>query len=187
MVHQLTKTYRESTNRGRHQDIRTRCRLRTTLKGAVMQRSHLIGMVREIRIRTCVIERELTTDEQRTLMVTGTERSAEGGTSLTIGHKRVGEEERSLCRETICNLTGLTHKAILHLHRVIDRTTVADNGVLADDTCSDKHRRIHRTHHRTLRQTGSTADLTVALDDSVRDILGIDDLHIITDIATIRT
>ena len=187
MVHQLTETDAERTDRGRHQDIGTRSRLRTTLQGSPVQWPHLIGVVREVRVRTGIIERELTTDEQRALMMRGTERSAEGSTGLTVGHERVGEEETGLCREAVGDLTSLSHEAVLHLHTVIDRTTVADDGVLADDTRSDEYRSIHRTHHRTLRETGSTADLTVALDDGVRDVFGIDDLHIVAYIATVRT
>ena len=187
MVHQLTKADAESTNRGGHQDIGTRSRLRTTLECSPVQGTHLIGMVREVRVRASVIERELTANEQRALVVGGTERSAEGSTGLTVGHERVGEEETGLCREAVGDLTSLSHEAVLHLHTVIDRTTVADDGVLADDTRADEYRGIHRTHHRTLRETGSTADLTVALDDGVRDVFGIDDLHIVAYIATVRT
>ena len=144
-------------------------------------------MVREVGVRTCVIERELTADKQRTLMVRRTEGTAECSTGLAIGHKRVGEEQTGLGRKTIGNLTGLTHKTVLHLHGVVDRTTVTDDRVLTDDTRTDKHRGVHRTHHGTLRETGSTADFTITLDDGVGDILGIDNLHIITDIAAIRT
>ena len=63
MVHQFTEADREGTYRSRHQDIRARGRLRTTLQRTVMQRSHLIGMVREVGIRTCVIERELSANQ----------------------------------------------------------------------------------------------------------------------------
>ena len=142
MVHQLAETDAERADGGRHQDIATRSRLRSTLEGSPVQRAHLIGMVREIRVRAGIIERELTTDEQRTLVVGSTEGSAERGTGLTVGHIGVGKEETGLRRETVGNLTGLTHKAVLHLHTVIDRTTVADDGILADDTRTDEYRCI---------------------------------------------
>ena len=144
-------------------------------------------MVREVGVRTGVIERELTADEQRALMVRGREGSAEGRTGLTIGHKRVGKEQAGLGCKSVGNLTGLTHKAVLHLHTVIDRTTVTDNRVLADHARTDKHRGVHRTHHGTLRESGSTTDLAVTFDDGVGDILGIDNLHVVTDIAAVRT
>ena len=85
-------------------------------------------------------------------MMGGRERSAESSTGLTIGHIGISEEQAGLSREAIGNLTGLAHEAILHLHRVVDATAIADNGVFADDTRSDKHRGIHRRHHGTLRQ-----------------------------------
>ena len=120
-------------------------------------------------------------------MVRGTEGTAEGSTGLTIGHKRVGEEQRCFSRKTVGYLTSLTHEAVLHLHGVVDRTTIADNGVLADHTRTNEYRSIHRTHHGTLRESCSTTDLTVTLDDGVGNIFGIDNLHVITDIAAIRT
>ena len=76
-------------------------------------------------------------------MVRGGEGTAEGCTCLTVGHKRVGKEETGLCGETVCNLTGLAHEAVLHLHGVIDATAVADDGVLTDDTRTDKYWGIH--------------------------------------------
>ena len=108
-------------------------------------------------------------------MMRGAERSAEGSTGLTIGHEGVGKEQARLSRKAIRDLAGLTHETVLHLHRVVDRTTVTDDRVL------------HRTHHRTLREAGSPTDLTVTLDDRVGDILRIDDLHIIADKATLGT
>ena len=120
-------------------------------------------------------------------MMRGTEGAAEGSTSLTISHKGVGKEKTSLGRKAIGNLTSLTHEAVLHLHRVIDRATVTDDRVLTDNACTNEYRSIHRRHHRTLREAGGTTDLTVALDDRICDILGIDDLHVVADIATIRT
>ena len=120
-------------------------------------------------------------------MVRCRERTAECSTCLTIGHKRVGKEKTCLGSKSVCYLTGLTHKAVLHLHAVVDRATVADDGVLADNTCSDEYRCIHRAHHRTLTQTCSTANLAVALDDGVGNILGVDDLHVVSDVAAIGT
>ena len=120
-------------------------------------------------------------------MVRGGEWTAEGRTGLTIGHKRVGEEQAGLSSEAIGNLTGLTHEAVLHLHGIVDGTTITDNGVLTDHTRTDEHRGIHRTHHGTLRETGRTTDLTITLDNGIRDILGIDNFHIITDITAIRS
>ena len=187
MVHQLTETHAEGTDRSRHQDISARSCLCATLQSTVVQGTHLIGMVGEVGVRACVIERELTTDQQRALMVRGTEGSAEGGTGLTIRHKRVGEEQAGLSRKTVCHLTGLTHETVLHLHRVVDRATVTDDRVLTDHTRTNEYWGIHRTHHRTLRESCSTTDLTVTLDNRVGDILRIDDLHIITDKATLGT
>ena len=69
MVHQLTKADAESTNLSWHQHVGTRSRLRTTLQDTIVHGAHLIGMVREVGIRAGIIERELTTNEQRALMV----------------------------------------------------------------------------------------------------------------------
>ena len=187
MVHQLTEANGERTNRGRHQDIGTRGGLGATLQRAIVQGAHLIGMVREVSIGAGVIKRELTADQQGTLMMAGTEGTAEGSTGLTIRHERVGKKQARLGGKAIRDLTGLTHETVLHLHGVVDRATVTNDRILTDHTRTDKHRGIHRAHHRTLGETGSTANLAVPLDDRVRDILGIDDLHVITDIATLRT
>ena len=106
--------------------------------------------------------------------------AAEGSTGLTIGHKRVCKEQAGLCCEAIGNLTGLAHEAVLHLHRVINRATITDNRVLADHASTNEYRRILTTQNRTLVQAGTTANLAVALNHGVDDILGIDNLHTIT-------
>ena len=49
-------------------------------------------MVGEIGGRTCIIEREHTSDEETALVVRGCEWTTEGGTCLTITHIAVGEE-----------------------------------------------------------------------------------------------
>ena len=116
----------------------------------------------------------------------GTERSAESSTGLTICHKGIGKEQASLSGKAIRNLTSFTYKAILHLHRVVDRTSVANNRILTNHTCTYEYRGIHRTHHRTLRKTSCATNLTIALDNGIRDVLGIYDFHIITNITTIR-
>ena len=120
-------------------------------------------------------------------MMTGTEGPAECGTGLTIGHEGIGKEERCLSSKPVSNLTSLTHETILHLNRVVYRTAVADNRVLADHACTYEYRRVHRTHHCTLRQPCRTANLTVALDDGIGNILGIHDLHVVADIAPVGT
>ena len=137
MVHQCAKTNAESTDLGRHQHIGTAGRLRTALQGSVVQRSHLVGMVREVGVRTGIVERELTTDEQARLVVAGRERSAESGAGLAMGHVAIGKEYRGFCRETVGNLASLTHETVLHLHAVGDATPARDDAVLADNTRSD--------------------------------------------------
>ena len=64
MVHQLSEANAERANSGRHQHIRARGSLSTTLQSTIVQRTHLIGVVREVGVRACVIERELTTNQQ---------------------------------------------------------------------------------------------------------------------------
>ena len=120
-------------------------------------------------------------------MVRGAEGSAESSTGLTIRHKRVGEEQARLSRKAVGNLASLTHEAILHLHGVIDRAAVTDNRVLTDHSRSDKHGGIHRTHHRTLRKSSCSTDLAVTLDHRVRNILSIDDLHVVTNRSPFRS
>ena len=186
VVHQFAEAHAERTNRGRHQHIRARGRLGAALQGAIVQRTHLIGVVREVGVRASVIERELSADEQRALMVRSRERSAEGGAGLTVGHKRVGKEQTGLGREAIGYLTSLAHEAVLHLHRVVDRATVADNRVLANHTRANEHRRVLTTQNRTLVQSGSATNLAVALDYRVRNILRIDNLHTVTHDAALR-
>ena len=87
MVHQLAEADGEGTDGGRHQHIGTAGRLRAALKRSVMERAHLIGMIGEVGVGACVVERELSADKQRTLVVTGREGAAEGSAGLTIGHE----------------------------------------------------------------------------------------------------
>ena len=117
-------------------------------------------------------------------MMRGRERTTKSSTSLTISHKRIGKEQAGLSRKTIRNLAGFAHKAILHLDRVVDRTAVTDNRVLANHARTNKYRGVHRTHHCTLRQPRSSTDLAITLNDCVRDILCIDYLHVIPDVTT---
>ena len=187
MVHQLAEANREGADSGRHQDIGTRGGLCAALQRTVVQGAHLVGVVREVGVGTRIIERELTADEQARLVVGGRERAAERGAGLTVGHVGVSKEQAGLSRETVGNLAGLAHEAILHLHGIVDGAAVADDGVLADNASADKHRRIHRRHHRTLRQARGTADFAVALNDGVGDVLGVDNLHVIANEATLRT
>ena len=56
MVHQLAKAYAEGTDGGRHQDIGSRGGLRAALQRAIVQRTHLVGVVGEIGVRACIIE-----------------------------------------------------------------------------------------------------------------------------------
>ena len=142
MVHQLAEADREGADGSRHQDVSTRGCLRTTLQRAVMQWSHLVGMVREVGVRACIVERELSTDKQTRLMMAGRERSAESCTGLAIRHERIGKEQAGFSREAIGNLASLAHEAVLHLHAVVDATSVTDDGVLANNTRSDIYRGV---------------------------------------------
>ena len=69
MVHQLAETDAEGTDLGRHQDVGSRGGLRTALQCTVVQGSHFVGVVREVGVRTGIVERELTANQQRALMV----------------------------------------------------------------------------------------------------------------------
>ena len=152
-----------------------------------MQWSHLVGMVREVGVRTGIVERELSANEQARLMVTGREGTAEGGTGLTVSHERISKEEAGLGGEAIGNLAGLAHEAVLHLHGVVDAATVADNGVLANDTRSDIYRCIARRHDGTLLQAGRTVHLAVAHNDRIGNVFRIDYLDVVANESALRT
>ena len=76
----------------RHEHIGATGRFRATFQHTIVHGSHLIGMVREVGCRPSVIERELSANEQRTLMMRSRERSAEGSAGLAIAHETVGKE-----------------------------------------------------------------------------------------------
>ena len=144
-----------------------------------MHRSDLVSMVGEVGGRAGIVEAELCTDEQTALMVTGGKRTAESGASLAVAHIAVGKEHACRSREAIAQLTSLTNKAVLHLHRVDNAGAIVDDGVLTDDACTNIYVGLWRGDNRTVAQPGGTVDLTVVTDNGIGDLLGVDDLHTI--------
>ena len=118
-------------------------------------------------------------------MVRSRERAAESCTGLTVGHIGVGKEYTGLCGKTVGNLAGLTHKAVLHLHRVGDAATIRDNRVFADNTSSNIYRGILRAQDGTIREPCRTINLAVVLHNGIGNLLGIDNFHTITNCATL--
>ena len=113
-------------------------------------------------------------------MVRGREGTAESGTCLAIGHKRIGKEDAGLCREPIGNLAGLADEAVLHLYGVGNRTAIRDDRILADDTRSDVYGIILGTQDGTVAQAGCSVNLALVLDNGIGDLLGVDNLDAIT-------
>ena len=181
MVHQLAETHREGAYLGRHQHVGTAGGLRAALQRSVVQGTHLVSVVREVGVRTGIVERELAADEQARLMVRCREGSAEGGTRLAISHVAVGEEHAGLGSKAVGNLTCLANEAVLHLHAVGDAAAVADDGVLADDSRANIHRGVSRRHDGTVGKTGGAIDFAVVLHHGIGNLLRVDNLHAIAD------
>ena len=92
MVHQLAEAHGERTDGRRHEQVTAACRLRAALQYAPVHRPHLVSVVGEIGPRSCIVEREHTADKQRTLVMGGAERTAEGRAGFPVRHERIGEE-----------------------------------------------------------------------------------------------
>ena len=179
MIHQLAEAYRERADVRRHEYVGTACCLRSSLKRTVMHRSHLVSVVGEVGGRTRIVERELSADKQRALVMGRRERTAESGTRLTVRHIRIGEEHAACRREAVAQLASLTHVAVLHLHAVDDGRSVADDRVLADDARAYIHRGVTVAHQRAVAQTRRSRNLAVVIYHRIGYLLRIDNLHTI--------
>ena len=115
VMHKLAEADAEGADAGRHQDVAAAGCLRAALQHAPVHRTHLVGMVREIRARACVVEREHAADEQRALVVRSREGAAEGSARLAVAHVAVCEEEAVLGRKAVGYLTRFAHEAVLEL------------------------------------------------------------------------
>ncbi len=71
--------------------------------------------------------------------------TTEGCTRLTVAHIAVGEEYGGGGCETVAQLAGLAHEAVLYLHAVDDAGTLGDDGVLDDDSRTDIYVAVNRT------------------------------------------
>ena len=179
MMHELAKADAEGTNGSRHEQISTTRCLCATFQNTPVHRSHLVSMVGEIGSRTGIVETKLRADEQAALMVAGGKRTTEGCAGLAVAHIAVGKKYACRGREAIAQLTSLTNKAVLHLHRVDNAGSVVDDGVLTDDACTNIYVGLWRGDNRTVAQPGGTVNLTVVTDNGIGDLLGVDDLHTI--------
>ena len=185
MVHQLTHTHREGTYLGRHQHIRAAGGLGTALQRSVVDGAHLVGMIGEVGGRAGIIERELSADEQRALVVAGREGTAEGGTRLAVRHVAVGEEDALRGGKTVSYMAGLTHKAVLHLHAIDDARAVAYNRVLANHSRTDIYRVVGPVQDRAVAHARGAVDLAIVVNDGIGDFLRSHNLHVIADDATL--
>ena len=68
-MHEFAEANAESTNLSRHQDVTSAGSFRASFKHTPMHGPHLVGMIREVRARACIVEREHTADEERTFVV----------------------------------------------------------------------------------------------------------------------
>ena len=108
----------------RHQQVSTARCFGATFKESVVHGAHLVGMIAEVSGRTRIIEREHAADEQRTFVVTGSERSAERCTRLAVRHETISKEYARRRRKAIGQLTCLAHKTVLYFHTIDDRRAV---------------------------------------------------------------
>ena len=125
------------------------------------------------------------TDEQRALVVTGRERTAERRAGLTVAHVTIGKEHTGRSGEPVADFAGLAHKAVLHLHRIDDARSMADDGILADHTRSDIHIGLGRAQDGAVAEARRTVHLTIVADVRVGYFLRIDDLHARSEGATV--
>ena len=72
----------------------------------------------------------------------------------------------------------------MHLHGIGDGAAVRDDRVFTDDTRTDIYRVVFRREDGTVAQTGCAIDFTVFLDDRIGNLLGVYNLHTVTDGAT---
>lgn len=82
-------------------------------------------------------------------------------------------------------MTGLTHKAVLHLHGVDDARAIVDDGVLTDDTRTDIHIGLRRRDKCAVAQPCRSIDLAVVAHQSVGHLLGIDNLYAVAKRTTV--
>ncbi len=175
MVHQLAEAHAELTYLGGHQDVGSRGCLHTALEGAIVHGSHLVGMVGEIGVGTGIVERELAANEQRALVVTGREGSAESGACLAVCHVAVVEEHGTLGCEAVGERASLAHEAVLQLGAVENACTTEQDAVLADAARPHNHGRLVLAAQGALVQTCGAFDATVAAYHAVAYFLRVAD------------
>ena len=92
VIHQLAEAHRERSDVSRHENIGAAGCFRAAFECAIMHRPHLVGVITEIGGTPRVIERELSADEQTTLVMAGSEWTAERRARFTIAHVGIGKE-----------------------------------------------------------------------------------------------
>ena len=92
-----------------------RSSLGTTLQHTVVDRTHLVGMVALVGVRTSIVEREFATNEQRALMVGSGKWSTESGTRFAIVHIGIGKKDRCLGTEALTHMHAFAHERTIHL------------------------------------------------------------------------
>ena len=114
-------------------------------------------MVRLVRTRSSIQEREHSGNQQRTLMVRHGIRTGEDRTGLSVHTLAVGEEQTLPCRIVFVKDTSLTHKALVYQRAVPDLHTRSNNEIRALDTTGQTHRCRLVGVDRAVLQTTHTA------------------------------
>lgn len=153
MVHQFAEADRERSDRGRHEQVGAAGCLGASLEHAPVHGPHLVGMVGEVGGRSRVVEREHRSNQQAALVVGGREWAAEGRAGLAIAHVAIGEEDTLGGRETVGQLAGFAHEAVLDLHAIDDGAAVGDDTVLGNDARADIDRGVGRGEDRAVAQS----------------------------------
>ena len=78
-------------------------------------------MVAEVCRRAGIVEREHTSNKQRTLVMTHAERTAEGGAGFAVGHVAVGKEHAAGSSKAISEFAHFAYKAVNHLNAAGNR------------------------------------------------------------------
>jgi hypothetical protein len=141
-----------------------------------MDRSHLVGMIGEIGIGTGIVKREFAGNEEAVLVVAYGKRPAEGCASLAVAYKTVGKEQTAFCR-SVDDVAGFPYKTVVDMCPVKDGTPCLDDAVIQDDVVADIGTGLRGAEDGTFTDPAGTGDLTVIIDDSIRDLCRIDDLH----------
>ena len=104
----------ESTHFGWPEKITVAGRLRATFGYTLVNRTQFVHVVRLIRTRAGIEEREHSCNEEGRFMVSHRVRTCEDRTSFSVHSLAVGEEKTLTCRVVFIEDTALSHEALVH-------------------------------------------------------------------------